>query len=260
MAYFALIGKSLKHSFSATYFNQKFKTEGLDHKYVNMEMEQVEYLSNILKFPDLVGLNVTLPYKSAVIPFLDGITPLAQRIGAVNTIFRHKDGWFGHNTDYTGFIDSLMAWAWTNGRIDIFKNKLPALVMGNGGAAQSVKVALKELKFEIHLAVRTINESLTDHQLLYQDLNDQINKYGLLVNTTPVGTWPNVDEVLPLPFSEISAQHHIYDLIYNPEQTKLMQLAIARDATAQNGSEMLISQAKAAWQIWSGETDPFSIK
>ena len=258
MSYFALIGRSLKHSFSSAYFRQKFIDEGLDHEYSNIEIDEISLLPDILNQSDLVGLNVTIPYKVEVIPYITGLSPLAKRVGAVNTIFRHLGAWYGHNTDYIGFRDSLVGWARTNQRIDLFEEKKTALVLGNGGAAKAIKLALTDLGFDYHLAVRTIDDTQPAIQIQYPDLKGKLGNYGLIVNTTPVGTWPNVEDILPIPFEELGAQHHIVDLIYNPVETRLMQEGLNRWATAMNGQGMLVGQAEAAWNVWMGKVDVWS--
>jgi shikimate dehydrogenase len=254
MSYFALIGGSLKHSFSSAYFRQKFIDEGLDHEYGNIELDQIGSLPDILKLPDLGGLNVTIPYKLAVIPYLAGLTPLAEKVGAVNTIFKHEGQWYGHNTDYVGFGQSMMS-NYDPARPSLLDGSQPALVLGNGGAAKAVKQVLTDIGLEYHLAVRSFSEAETAKQVLYLDLEGTLSQYGLIINTTPVGTWPNVEDVLPIPLEELGPQHHIVDLIYNPVETRLMREGLNHGATAMNGKGMLVGQAEAAWDVWMDKVD-----
>lgn len=246
MLTYGLIGKSLKHSFSAGYFNERFAQSGLEAQYLNFELADISQASDLLVRPDLKGLNVTIPYKEAIIPYLSAIDSVAAEIGAVNTLKPTSNGWVGYNTDHLGFRDSFLA-AVIPTRLHELLNK-PALILGTGGASKAVAYALKQLGFDICYA----STSQTGQVLLaYADLIGRLPDFGLIVNTTPLGTWPEIDAMPPVPVQEFSHQHHLFDLIYNPPITSLMAHAAANGATTQNGKDMLIRQANAAWTIWN---------
>ncbi|GAA4356617.1 shikimate dehydrogenase [Hymenobacter saemangeumensis] len=245
MRQFGLIGRSLRHSFSQTYFTQKFYNLSLpDHQYDLFELENIRELPGLLAaHPDLAGLNVTVPYKEVVLPYLDELAPSAGRVGAVNVIRRLPDGrLIGHNTDYIGFRDSLRAFFPTAGPAT------RALILGHGGAAKSVEVALRELEIPYWFVTR----NPLDSWLTYEDLTPElIEAHPLIINATPLGTFPKIDECPHLPYHALTPRHHLYDLVYNPAET--LFLAKGREAGAQikNGFEMLCLQAEEAWKIWN---------
>ncbi len=246
MRQFGLIGRSLGHSFSQTYFTQKFYSLSLaEHQYDLFELATVGELPALLvAHPNLVGLNVTVPYKETVVPYLDELAPSASRVGAVNVIERTADGRLrGHNTDYVGFRESLRTF---------FPNQpgARALVMGTGGAAKAVAVALQELAIP-HWAV---TRDPLGAGLTYDDLTPQlVAAHPLIVNATPVGTYPHADECPRLPYDALTAQHYLYDLVYNPMETLFMANGKAAGAQVKNGFEMLCLQAEEAWKIWHGQ-------
>ncbi|SNC75746.1 shikimate dehydrogenase [Hymenobacter gelipurpurascens] len=244
MREFGLIGRTLRHSFSQTYFSQKFDSLGLaDHQYGLFELSSIqEFPDLIAQHPNLYGLNVTIPYKEKVWPFLSEVAPSAARVGAVNTIEFTADGRLvGHNTDMIGFRDSLRNWlpAGFQGR---------ALVLGSGGGSKAVEVALRDLGIGYWVVSRNpLGQGLT-----YDDLTPEVlQEHTLIVNTTPLGTVPDVHECPPIPYEALTSQHFLYDLIYNPRETEFMKRGQAIGAQAKNGFEMLCIQAEEAWKIWN---------
>jgi len=245
MREFGLIGRSLKHSFSQTYFTQKFYSLGLpDHRYELFELDNVRELPDLLAaHPDLAGLNVTVPFKEVVMPYLHELAPSATRVGAVNVIHRLVDGRLvGHNTDYLGFRDSLRKF------LTQPLGELRALVLGHGGAAKSVEAALRELLIPYWFVTRN---PLTNG-LTYNDLSPElIRAHRLIINATPVGTFPDVDACPRLPYEALTPEHYLYDLVYNPAETRFLANGRAAGAQVKNGFEMLCLQAEAAWTIWN---------
>ncbi|QDA60667.1 shikimate dehydrogenase family protein [Hymenobacter jejuensis] len=245
MRQFGLIGKSLRHSFSQTYFTQKFHNLDItDCRYDLFEIPSISELPDLVRAnPDLVGLNVTIPYKEQVWPYLDEVSPTAARIGAVNTIEFAEDGrLIGHNTDYLGFRESLRSFYPHTGE------QAGALVLGTGGSSKAVEAALRELDIRYLLVSRSpLNLALT-----YEELSLEIIKaHSLIINTTPLGTYPNVAECPPIPYEFLTPQHYLFDLIYNPRETLFLDKGREAGAQIKNGFEMLGFQAEAAWEIWN---------
>ncbi len=240
---FGLIGKPVKHSFSKGYFTEKFDQLQLhQHAYELFELEEIKQLPELLsRHPNLKGLNVTLPYKKQVIPYLDQLSEEAQRIGAVNTILVGSDGLRGFNTDYYGFKNSLTAWAG-----EALPNQ--ALVLGQGGASAAILAALEDLGVFSLIATRNPKgPAITYQELAEYSLTD----YPLIINTTPLGMAPNVQEMPPINLAQLNSNHFIYDLVYNPLETRLMKEGSERGAHVKNGLEMLHLQAEKAWEIWT---------
>lgn len=242
MKTFGLIGKNIDYSFSRTYFAEKFTKEGIDAQYLNFDLSNIsEFRSIFSKSEDLSGLNVTIPYKLEVIQFLDRLDENAENIGAVNTIKVEKDDSLtGYNTDFHGFSQSLK---------DHLKPwHTHALILGTGGASLAVAYALEQLG----ISHKFVSRNPSEGQFNYIDLDGEIlEKYKLIINCTPLGTYPNIENHPELPFQFITKKHLVYDLIYNPEETKLLQLAAARGAKTINGLRMLQLQAEKAWEIWN---------
>lgn len=241
-----LLGQHLGHSFSRAYFTQKFQEQRLLHTYTNHEVASAKLLGSWLRNVDLDGFNVTIPYKQDIIQHLDGLSPLAQRIGAVNTVVHTTTGYWGHNTDYTGVQASLS---------ELWKSDyIPRVVLlGYGGAAKAVQVCLQDLGWPYTVVVRDITKVESHEDVLnLEQLQGRLGQYDLIINTTPLGTWPNVSELPPVPVDELSAQHHLLDLIYNPAETALMQAVQVAGGKAMNGYLMLVTQAEEAFAIWSG--------
>lgn len=245
---FGLIGYPLGHSFSKKYFTEKFQVLGLSetHAYEQFELSSIDFLPELLQNHQgtLKGLNVTIPYKQAVIPFLDEIDEAAAKIGAVNTIKIFPNGKTkGFNSDYWGFRSTIEKWdAFPN-----FKNK-KALVLGQGGAAKAIITALEDLQIEVIKVSRTVSvENIT-----YADLEEQVEDFGLVVNTTPLGMYPNTETFPPLPYDKLSAQHFFYDIVYNPLQTAFLKKGLEHHIGGiHEGLEMLHGQADKAWEIWN---------
>lgn len=246
MQQFGLIGFPLSHSFSKRYFTEKFQQLDLsDHHYELFELTHIEEFPALLqKQPALRGLNVTIPYKQQVIPFLDTLSREAQRIGAVNTIaFTPEGKTIGHNTDYVGFKTAL------EGFLD---GKIPqkALVLGTGGAAQAVRVALTDLNIPFVFASRAGERRLHEVPVYsYEALS--LEDYDLIINTTPLGMSPKTATAPSIPYEDLSPRHFLFDLVYNPEKTLFLQKGEAQGAKICNGLSMLYGQAEAAWEIWN---------
>ncbi|MFK8005900.1 MAG: shikimate dehydrogenase [Saprospiraceae bacterium] len=246
---FTLIGYPLSHSFSQKYFTEKFEREQIsNHEYFLSPLEKIEDFPNLLSaHPNLAGLNVTIPYKEKILPFLDEISEEAKAIGAVNTI-KIKDGKLkGFNTDVYGFEKSLL---------DLLSQKQKnisvenALVLGTGGAAKAVVFILKKLGINPIVISRKKEKG----DLTYDDLDTIIfDECRLIVNTTPLGMLPNVDSCPNLPFHRINAKYYLYDLVYNPEKTVFLTRGESQGASIKNGLEMLHLQAEKSWEIWNEE-------
>lgn len=250
MKQYGLIGKTLSHSFSKRYFTEKFEREGLSaHAYALYELASIEEARSLLQQP-LAGLNVTIPYKEAIIPYLDRLDPACASIGAVNCIAFEKGQMVGYNTDYLGFKQSLQQWLSEHPE-PASAAPLQALVLGSGGAAKAVLKALEDL----HIPALTVSRSASGPaQISYETLKQEPSLYQthtLLIHTTPLGMYPHTETMPPIDPSFISARHKVYDLVYNPEKTFLMRSLEARGAVVKNGLEMLHLQAEAAWSIWN---------
>lgn len=243
---YGLIGFPLGHSFSRDFFNQKFVSEKIDAHYANFEIASIDKLTEVLAtYPNLAGFNVTIPYKLQIIDFLDALDPEAKAIGAVNVVkvFHQPDGSIslkGYNSDCIGFGDSIAPML--KGR-QVSK----ALVLGTGGAARAVCFAFKKLGIEPVMVSRTKNPGM----LTYGELTpESMADYKVVVNTTPLGMYPNVDTCPDIPYEGLTSEHICYDLLYNPNTTLFMQRAAEHGATTKNGLEMLLLQAFVSWNIW----------
>lgn len=246
MKKYGLLGYPLKHSFSQRFFTEKFERESIDAQYLNFEIPDIADISRIIESnEDLIGLNVTLPYKEKVIPFLNELDESAERIGAVNVIKINRDNSIirlkGYNTDIIGFQDSLAK------LIDPRLHK-KALILGTGGASKAVYRGL------INLGVEPVYVSRTPagNVYTYSDLDKEIiDEYKIIVNTSPLGTFPDTGQAPDIPYRFLSDEHLLYDLVYNPAETKFLRLGREKGATIKNGAEMLELQALAAWGIWN---------
>lgn len=237
-----LIGFPLDHSFSQKYFTGKFSHEDIEgFSYDHFPHEHIEQLPELLReYPDIIGLNVTIPHKESVIPFLDELDEHAAAIGAVNTIQIANNRLIGHNTDWIGFRDSLVP--------HLTPDIKQALVLGSGGSAKAVCYALNQLGVKFS----TVSRSGKNDGYLYEDLNAKIiAAHPLIVNCTPLGTFPEIDQFPPIPYPDLTPQHLLFDLVYNPACTQFMQKGLTVGARAVNGYEMLVGQAEAAWKIWN---------
>lgn len=240
---FTLIGYPLSHSFSKKYFSEKFEKEGIDnHEYTLSPLEQIDEFSALIQSnPNLAGLNVTIPYKEQVIPFLDEVSAEAREVGAVNTIKINDGKLKGFNTDTYGFEISLMGFL--GGKI--VEN---ALVLGTGGAAKAIVFVLKKLGINPILVSRNAEKG----DLTYEDLDCAIfEECRLIVNTTPLGMLPKTDTFPAIPYHRLNNKYYLYDLVYNPEKTRFLEKGEERGAAIMNGLEMLHLQAEKAWEIWN---------
>lgn len=238
---YGLIGKKLNYSFSSEYFKNKFEKEAIkDTEYINFQLANIADFEEVLEQnPNLKGLNVTIPYKQEIIPFLDELSEDAKRIGAVNTIEFKEGKLIGHNTDVIGFEQSLKPL--------LNSRHKKAVIFGIGGAAKAVAFVMKKLK----IPTRVVSRDRTKQT--YKDVNKAfLRERQILINTTPLGTFPKVDECVDIYYHGITAYHLAYDLVYNPEETLFLQKAKKQGATIKNGREMLELQAEASWKIWNG--------
>lgn len=241
---YGLIGYPLGHSFSKSYFNEKFENEKIDAEYINFEIPTLDSLPEILASnPELKGLNVTIPYKEKVISYLDSISPEARAIGAVNVIrVDHKgNNTFlkGFNSDVIGFTKSIEP------LLERFHKK--ALILGTGGASKAINFGLKSLGLETVFVSRFERPCTIQYSQITPDI---IQEYNVIVNCTPCGMYPHIDECPQLPYDAITSKNLLYDLLYNPDETLFMKKGALHGATVKNGLEMLLLQAFASWEFW----------
>jgi shikimate dehydrogenase len=242
MRLFGLIGYPLTHSFSKDYFAEKFKSEAIDNcRYENFQLADITALSKVIKdHPELEGLNVTIPYKESVLSCLDEKNELVREIGACNCIKLADGKLRGFNTDVIGFETSLID--------KLQPHHKNALILGTGGAAKAVEFVLKKNQ----IPFTYVSRKHSKRNLAYDQVTPLVlEENKLIINTTPVGMFPNTDEVLPLPFEAITPRHFLFDLIYNPAKTLFLKKGEERGAVIQNGYEMLVCQAEESWKIWN---------
>ena len=246
MKQFGLIGYPLGHSFSRKYFTEKFKQLGLnDHQYDVFELEFIDDFPALWKkHPELVGVNVTVPHKQNVLPFLNLLDSSAQKVGAVNVVKREEGKLIGYNSDLHGFKESVLN--------DHRSQPLPltALILGSGGASKAVEAALHDLG----ITYQVVSRQKQKENLTYRELHEDpsiVEKTGMIINTTPLGMHPAVDSRPDIPYDAIHMEQYIFDLVYNPEETAFMLEASQRGARTKNGLEMLYLQADKAWEIWN---------
>ena len=237
MKTFGLIGKSLSHSFSSSYFNEKFFKERITNtKYLNFELNDISEFPQLIKKQNLSGVNVTLPYKESIIPFLDELSENAKRIGSVNTIKISNGKLVGHNTDVIGFKQSV---------IPLLSGRNTALILGDGGAAKAVKFVFNQL----NISHKTINRNSSFD---YSDITSEIIDFNtIIVNTTPLGMIPEIKNYPQIPYELLTEKHLLFDLIYNPKETLFLKYGRANKACTKNGLEMLQIQAETSWKIWN---------
>ncbi|MFL5810975.1 MAG: shikimate dehydrogenase family protein [Flavisolibacter sp.] len=243
MKRFGLIGKSLKHSFSQNYFSQKFLREGMNGcSYENFELPSIDAFTALLRSEsELCGLNITIPYKEEILPFLHTKNKIVEQVGACNCIKIIGSELHGYNTDVVAFRESL-------------KKRLKAehkcaLVLGSGGASKAIQFALTELNIDYLV----VSRNKKTNQVGYEDVGEKlIRDHQIIINTTPLGMYPNIDQDPPIPYEAISSRHLLYDLTYNPEKTKFLRQGEAHGAEILNGYEMLVAQAEESWRIWNG--------
>lgn len=237
MRHFGIIGKPLGHSYSERYFTEKFVREHIDATYHAFAIDHIEHVQPLMK--ELEGFNVTYPYKEAILPYLRGIDPIAEAIGAVNVV--HKG--IGYNTDWIGFKDSLQAW--------IGSAEVRALLLGTGGVSKAIQYALDEMGIAWTAVSRTAKGE-SGKVIGYEEVDEEVMRtHRLIVNCTPLGMHPYEHEKPNLPYQWLSTEHWLYDCIYNPEKTLFLQQGVVQGCKIKNGLEMLHLQAEKAWQIWN---------
>lgn len=241
MRVYGLLGFPLSHSFSKSFFTERFKEEEIsDCIYENFSFEKIEDAVLFLRAnKNLKGFNITIPHKVGILKYLDKISPACTEIQSCNCVRIENEKWEGFNTDVTGFTNSISP------LLQPFHKN--ALIFGTGGASKAVEYSLKQLG----IAYQMVSRTTTHGYLTYSDLSqDIINSHHLLINTTPLGMYPNVNECLPIPYQYITPKHLAYDLTYNPEETLFLKKAREKGAATKNGREMLIIQAEESWKIW----------
>ena len=241
---FGIIGKSLNHSFSPQYFNNFFEELGIAEEYRAFPLDKVaDFPGLLLDNPNLKGLNVTIPYKESIISFLNELDQDARAIGAVNCIKIENGKLKGFNTDFLGFAQTLKPFL-------KLQNHQNALILGTGGASKAVAYALQSLNISYHFISRIKKEN----SFSYDELTDEIiKKHTLIINTTPLGTVPEIESCPEIPYNYLTKNHLLYDLIYNPAQSQFLKNGAQQGATIKNGYDMLIAQAQASWAIWQNE-------
>lgn len=243
MRRYGLIGKNISYSFSKDYFKNKFEKENIiNATYQNFDIQSIEDLKSIInEHPDIVGLNVTIPYKESVIPILDTLSKKALKIGAVNTIkITNKRKLEGYNTDCYGFENSLQPL--------LKPHHKKALILGTGGASKAIAFVLKNLD----ISFKFVSRKKSKHVFTYDDLNkDIIENHHIIINCTPLGTHPKTNECPKIPYNFINSNHLLFDLIYNPSETLFLKKGKQQGALTRNGLRMLELQAEKAWEIWN---------
>lgn len=240
---FGLLGRNINYSFSRGYFTEKFKNENIEGcSYENFDIPEITEFSKIIENnSNIYGINVTIPYKEQVIPYLDKLSKKAAKIGAVNTIkFTKKGKLKGYNTDYYGFMESLKPLLETHHK--------KALILGTGGASKGVAFALEELGIDYTFVSREAKQNT----LTYEQINlETFQNYQIVINCSPVGTSPNTEAFPLIPYEYFTEKHIAYDLIYNPAETQFLKKAAAKGAKTKNGQDMLVYQAEKSWEIWN---------
>ena len=237
MRIFGLIGKTLSHTFSERYFNEKFHKKDInDAEYKNFELKSIDDFQRLIAENKLSGLNVTIPYKESIIPFLDNLTDDAKNIGAVNTIQFINGKTIGHNTDWIGFSKSIKP---------LLGDKKTALILGNGGGAKAIKFALNKL----NIKHKTVSRNTSFD---YLDITTKTTEYyTIIINTTPLGTHPKTLEFPKINYTDLNSKNLLFDLIYNPNESRFLQYGKAKGSEIKNGLEMLQIQAEESWKIWN---------
>lgn len=238
---FGLIGKKLSHSFSKKFFETKFQQLGINASYDNFELADIAEIRRIFELEHLIGLNVTIPYKETVIPLLDKLDETAQKVGAVNCILIQNGQTTGYNTDVFGFQQMIKPF--------LESHHERALILGKGGASRAVAHVLQELGITVFYATRSPQ---SEQEFNYAEVNERmIQACGIIVNTTPLGMFPETEQCPDIPYAAMGDKHLAVDLIYNPKETVFMKKAKSFGATAINGETMLHQQAEKSWEIWN---------
>ena len=242
MKIFGLIGKNIDYSFSRSYFREKFETNKLDCSYKNFDLETIDSFIELKKNCKVFsGFNVTIPYKEVILPYLDYIDEEAKRIGAINTIKIKNNKLIGYNTDHYGFKESLVKY--------LKPHHKTALILGTGGASKAVAFALRELGIKFEYVSRTKSPEIKHTYNTLTSTEIEANK--LIINCTPLGTFPKLEKCPEISYDQLDKYHLLFDLIYNPAQTKFLKNGKLRGAKTINGLEMLINQAEKSWEIWN---------
>ena len=238
---YGLLGKNIDYSFSKNFFSKKFKNENINCKYLNFDIQNISEFKSIISDKNISGLNVTIPYKEDVIKYIDKISSDAKSIGAVNTIKISNDKLTGYNTDHIGFSKSIE-------KIDGFKNIESALILGSGGASKAVQFALKKMNIKYTI----VSRSNSIECINYEQVSEKIIKnHKLIINCTPLGTFPNVERFPEIEYRFLSSFNILYDLVYNPEQSSFLIKGLKAGCKIKNGLEMLEIQAIESWKIWN---------
>ena len=237
MKTFGLVGKSLSHSFSSKYFSEKFYKENITNcQYLNFEIKDISNIKKFISENNVLGLNITAPYKTSIIPYLDGVSDESEEINAVNTVKIVNGNLYGFNTDVIGFKKSISP---------ILDNRKTALVLGNGGSSKSVQYVLKSLDISFKVVSRKT-------KLDYQHVDKEIMATtDVIINCTPLGMYPETESYPKIPYDFLNSKHLLFDLVYNPKQSKFLTLGIAKNCIVKNGLEMLHIQAEESWNIWN---------
>ena len=239
MKKYALLGKSLSHSFSEQYFSEKFFKEGINNtEYINLELDNLNNLKDKIKELNLSGFNVTVPYKIEIISKLDFISNQAKTINAVNTVKVIEGKLHGFNTDVVGFTKSISP---------LLNKRRKALVLGNGGSSKAIQFALHKLNINWKVVSRNTD---FDYRQITKKTIDSVE---IIINCTPLGTYPKIEEYPQLPYNLLNSKHLLYDLVYNPKKTKFLTFGLANNCSIKNGEEMLVLQAEESWKIWNSD-------
>ena len=239
MIRYALLGKSLSHSFSEQYLSEKFFKEGIKNtEYINLELDNLNNLKDKIKELNLSGFNVTIPYKIEIISKLDFISNQAKTINAVNTVKVIEGKLYGFNTDVIGFTKSISP---------LLNKRSKALVLGNGGSSKAIQFALQKLNISWKVVSRNTD---FDYRQITKKIIDSVE---IIINCTPLGTYPKIEEYPQLPYNLLNSKHLLYDLVYNPKQTKFLTFGLANNCSIKNGEEMLVLQAEESWEIWNSD-------
>lgn len=246
MKLFGLIGYPLTHSFSEKYFSEKFKNEKINSHYDLFELARIEDFASLINEHQFSGLNVTIPHKESIIKYLSSLDETANEIAAVNVIKFIKNSdkteLKGYNTDVVGFQKSIEPL--------IQPHHSHALILGTGGASKAVDYALKKMG----ISTKLVSRFPADNQYVYQDITQEVlDQYRLIINTTPLGTYPQIDGKPDIPYHYLGEKHLLYDLVYNPVETQFLIMGKKFGATTKNGEEMLVLQAEEAWKVWNNE-------
>ena len=239
MIKYALLGKSLSHSFSEQYLSEKFFKEGIKNtEYINLELDNLNNLKDKIKELNLSGFNVTIPYKIEIISKLDFISNQAKTINAVNTVKVIEGKLHGFNTDVIGFTKSISP---------LLNKRRKALILGNGGSSKAIQFALQKLNISWKVVSRNTD---FDYRQITKKIIDSVE---IIINCTPLGTYPKIEEYPQLPYNLLNSKHLLYDLVYNPKQTKFLTFGLANNCSIKNGEEMLVLQAEESWEIWNSD-------